>query len=211
MSRLNIISAFCFVWFMICFAFSAYSQHVKQATLPTSDANANNILIPVMPFNGELLPTITIKEFKCVAERVFKNEKEKQAYLKLKRDVRKAYPYAVLASVKLREYDAVMASMSEKERGPYLKKAEKELKEQFEADLKNLTVNQGKILVRLIDRETGRSTYKVIKDYRGAFHAFMWQSIGLLWGNNLRSKYDPSRGEDKLIEEIIQEIQDNAV
>ncbi len=101
--------------------------------------------------------------------------------------------------------------MPEKEQAPYLKKTEKELKEQFEEDLKNLTMNQGRILIRLIDRETGKTTYKVIKDYRGTFSAFVWQSFSLLWGNNLKWKYDPTKGEDMLIEEIIQQIQDGEV
>ena len=171
----------------------------------------NDIMLVAFPFNGEILPMVTLKEFPVVASRTFKSDKDKQAWLKLKRDVKKAYPYAILASVKLREYDAIMANMSEKDRTPYLKKTEKELKEQFEKDLRNLTMNQGRILTRLIDRETGKTTYKVIKQYRGTFQAFMWQSVGLLWGNSLKAKYDPSKGEDKLIEEIIEEIQDSVV
>lgn len=171
----------------------------------------NKILLPAVAYNGETLPTVTIAEFPVIAQRVFKNEKEKMAYLKLIRDVKKAYPYAVLASIKLKEYDAILANIPENKRAPYLKKTEQDLKIQFESDLKNLTMNQGRILIRLIDRETGQTTYKVIKDYRGTFSAFVWQSFSLLWGNNLKWKYDPSKGEDKLIEGIIQEIQDKEV
>lgn len=196
---------------ILLLSLNLFAQKKSVSTTETPAANVNTVLVSAMVFNGEVLPTITMKEFKVVAERTFKSEKEKQAYLKLKRDVRRAYPYAVLASVKLKEYDAIMANLSEKERGPYLKKAEKELRQQFEEDLKKLTMNQGKILIRLIDRETGKSTYRVIKEYRGTFQAFMWQSIGMLWGNNLKTKFDPTKGEDKLIEEIIQEIQDNVV
>jgi hypothetical protein len=170
-----------------------------------------NIMVPSITIDGEELPTLTLKEVPVVANRVFKNQKDLLAYLKLKRDVKKAYPYAVLASIKLKEYDAIMANIPENKRAPFLKKTEQELKDQFEADLKNLTVNQGKILIRLINRETGMTTYKVIKDYRGTFSAFMWQSLGLIWGNNLKWKYDPSKGEDMLIEGIIQEIQDKEV
>src|ERR1051325_3189032 len=185
---------------------------VKSVFAQTSQpSDLNKIMVAAIPFNGEVLPTITIKEFKAVAERTFKSEKCKLAWLKLKRDVKKAYPYAVLASIKLKEYDAILANIPENKRGPYLKKTEQELKEQFEKDLKGLTMNQGRILIRLINRETGMTTYKVIKDYRGGFQAFMWQSLGMLWGNNLKWKYDPTKGEDKLIEEIIQEIQDNVV
>ncbi|HEY4800158.1 MAG TPA: DUF4294 domain-containing protein, partial [Bacteroidia bacterium] len=127
------------------------------------------------------------------------------------RDVRKAYPYAILASVKLKEYDAALADLSKRKQTLYLRKTEKELKDQFEEDLKNLTTDQGKILIRLINRETGKTTYKVIKDYRGTFSAVMWQSLGFLWGNNLKWKYDPTQGEDQLIEEIIQQIQNGEV
>ena len=72
-------------------------------------------------------------------------------------------------------------------------------------------MTQGRILIRLINRETGMTTYKVIKDYRGGFSAFLWQSLGLLWGNNLKWTYDPTKGEDMLIEDIIQQIQDGEV
>lgn len=171
----------------------------------------NTLLVTSFPYHGETLPLITLKDQSVVSNRIFKSEKDKQAYLKLKRNVRKAYPYAVLASVKLREYDAILNNMPESKRAPYLKKAEQELKIQFESDLKKLTMTQGRILIRLINRETGMTTYKVIKDYRGGFSAFMWQSFGLLFGNNLKWKYDPSKGEDKMIEEIIQQIQDGEV
>lgn len=169
------------------------------------------MFVTSFPYHGDTLPTITISEANILSKRKFKNDKDLQAFLKLKRNVRKAYPYAVLASVKLREYDAKLAAIPEAKRDVYLKKAEKELKAQFEGDLKKLTMAQGRILVRLINRETGMSTYKVIKDYRGGFSAFMWQSLGLLWGNNLKTKYDPSKGEDKMIEEIILQIQDGEV
>jgi len=171
----------------------------------------NNISLRAFPYNGETLPLVTLNEVQVLASRTFKSEKARQQYYKLWRDVRQAYPYAILASVKLREYDAILANIPENKRDPYLKKTEKELKTQFESDLKNLTMNQGRILIRLINRETGMTTYKVIKDYRGTFSAFIWQSFAILWGNNLKWQYDPTQGEDKLIEDIIQQIQDGEV
>jgi hypothetical protein len=171
----------------------------------------NAVLIPLMNIHGDTLPTLTLREIPVTADRVFKSDKERLAYFKLKRDVRKAYPYAVLASLKLKEYDAILANVPAKQQSKYLKKVEKELKEQFESDLKNLTINQGRILIRLINRETGMTTYKVIKEYRGGFSAFVWQSFSLFWGNNLKWKYDPTQGEDKLIENIIKQLQDGEV
>ncbi|MFH1004166.1 MAG: DUF4294 domain-containing protein [Bacteroidota bacterium] len=192
---------------------STFSQNKKDKTpvANTKPIFKNKISFPFFHYNGETLPLITLSDFDAVTARAFKNEKEKQTYLKLMRDVRKVYPYAILASVKLREYDAILVNIPEKKRSSYLKKVEKELKMQFESDLKNLTINQGRILIRLINRETGMLTYKVIKDYRGSFSAILWQSFAFFFGNNLKTKYNPTSGEDKLIEEIIHQIEDEEV
>ena len=205
----RVISAM--ILLVLLISVSAFAQQKATTGRGGNTPIENNIFLTAFPYNGETLPLVTLTDFNVVASRTFKNEKDKQAYLKLKRDVRRAYPYAILASVKLREYDAMLANMQENKRASYLKQSEKELKIQFETDLKRLTMNQGKILIRLINRETGMTTYKVIKDYRGSFSAFMWQSFGLLFGNNLKWKYDPAKGEDKLIEELIQQIQDGEV
>ncbi|MFI5164010.1 MAG: DUF4294 domain-containing protein [Bacteroidia bacterium] len=190
---------------------NVFAQSKKSDVKEAITASENKILLPAFPYEGETLPLVTLNEFQVVAARTFVNEKQKQQYYRLYRDVRMAYPYAILASVKLKEYDAILANIPEAIRAPYLRKTEKELKEQFSSDLKNLTMNQGRILIRLINRETGMTTYKVIKDYRGTFSAFIWQSFAILWGNNLKWKYDPTQGEDKLIEDIIQQIQNGEV
>ncbi len=192
---------------VLFFTSGLFSQVVKS----TPKVSYRDIMVASVPFNGEELPTITLNEYNVISNRKFKNDKEKQDYYRLRRNVKKAYPYAVLAAIKLKEHDAALANLPEKKRAAYLRKVEKELKDQFTSDLKNLTMSQGKILIRLINRETGMTTYKVIKDYRGGFSAFMWQSFGLLFGNNLKWKYDPTQGEDMLIEEIIQQIQDKEV
>ncbi|MBI4946929.1 MAG: DUF4294 domain-containing protein [Bacteroidetes bacterium] len=203
------------ILFVLFVSVNGFTQNRKNKTkgsaAVTESIPENKITLRAFPYNGETLPLVTLNEFQVVASRTFKSEKEKQQYYRLLRDVRQAYPYAVLASVKLREYDAILSNIPENKRDPYLKKTEKELKTQFEHDLKNLTMNQGRILIRLINRETGMTTYKVIRDYRGTFSAFIWQSFAVLWGNNLKWKYDPTQGEDKLIEDIIQQIQDGEV
>src|ERR1043166_4427371 len=102
-------------------------------------------------YEGDTTPYLSLPEAEITAQMIFKTEKEKQQWNKLKRDVKKVYPYAVLASIKLKEFDATMQTMkTEMERDRYMKKAEKELKNQFEKDLQNLTLNQGRILIRLI-------------------------------------------------------------
>ncbi len=205
---------FAIIFLILLVSISVFSQDKKDETNNTTNTALvieNKFMLPIFSYHNESLPLVTLSNFNVISTRTFKNEKEKQAYIKLKRDVRKAYPYAILASVKLREYDAILADMPQKKHSKYLKKIEKELKMQFEEDLKKLTINQGRILIRLIYRETGMTTYKVIRDYRGLFSAIVWQSFGLLFGNNLKWKYDPTKDEDLLIEEFIHQIEDGEV
>jgi Domain of unknown function (DUF4294) len=128
-------------------------------------------------------------------------------YQRLIRNVKKAYPYAILAREKLKEINTGLEKLnSQKEKKAYIDSAEVQLKSQFEEDLKNLTINQGKILIKLIYRETGNTTYYLVKEYKGTFSAIFWQSIARLFGSSLKSKYDPE-GEDRNIEEIVIKIQ----
>lgn len=133
-----------------------------------------------------------------------------RAYNKLKRDVKKAYPYAKLAAAKFEEMDQKMVTMNKRQRKKYAKEQEKILKEQFTEELKNLTVNQGKILLKLIDRETGNTSYDVIKTMRGSFSAFLWQGFAKFFGSNLKAGYDPE-GEDETIESIIRGIESGEI
>lgn len=153
--------------------------------------------------NGDTLPLITLKEFRVYGVREFKNPKEAERYDRLKWDVKKVYPYAKLASKKLKEYNAVLAKLeNEKQKKAFFKIAEKEIKAEFEDDLKNLTMRQGRILIKLIDRETGNTSYELVKDLRGSFSAFVWQSLARMFGSDLKAQYD-AEGEDKMIEDII--------
>ncbi len=126
---------------------------------------------------------------------------------KLVRNVKKVYPYAKIAGLKLHEYeDLLKNASSDRERRKLMKQAEKELKEQFEGDITKLTFSQGIILIKLIDRETGNSSYVLIQELRGKVIAFFWQSVARLFGYNLKSGYDPE-GEDREIEFIVQQIE----
>ena len=157
--------------------------------------------------NGDTMPHIMHYTCVIVADKVFKNQKEKVKWDKLKRDVKAAYPYAVLAKMKLAEMDSQLVFIKgEKERQAFNEQCEKQLTDQFEADMRSLTATQGRILFKLIDRETGSTTYQLIKQRRGSFSAFMWQSVAFVFGNNLKSEYDPN-GEDKGIEDCVKLIE----
>ncbi|MCE2771920.1 MAG: DUF4294 domain-containing protein [Bacteroidetes bacterium] len=150
-----------------------------------------------------------ISHYTCiiVADRQFKNAREKGKWDKFKRDVKAAYPYAVLAKMKLAELDTQLTYIKgEAARKAFAEKAEKQLVDQFEKDMRNLTMAQGRILIKLVDRETGSTTYQLIKEHRGSFSAFMWQSVAFVFGNNLKSEYD-STGEDAKIEQVVSLIE----
>jgi hypothetical protein len=124
---------------------------------------------------------------------------------RLASNVKKVYPYAKLAGTKMQEYDSILANIHDKtERSRLMKQAEKEITEQYTEELKNLTITQGLILVRLIDRETGSTTYQVVKELRGKVRAFFYQGFARLWGYNLKTEYDPHNNpEDDQIETIM--------
>jgi hypothetical protein len=148
-----------------------------------------------------------LDEVKIYSAVIFLNKIEAVKYSKLVRDVKRAYPYAKIAAEKMKEYNVIVSNAkSKKERKKLMKKAEDDLKTQFEKDIKNLTDKQGNILVKLIDRETGNSSYDIIKELRGSLMAAFWQSVGVLFGYDLKATYDPN-GEDKEIEDIVKKIE----
>ena len=113
----------------------------------------------------------------------------------------------LLASAKLKYINDQVATMTnERQKKRFIKETEKELKDQFEQELKKLTVTQGRILIKLIDRETGNTSYALVKELRGTLQAFFWQGLARLFGENLKSEYD-SAGEDQMIEQIVRQIE----
>ncbi len=157
--------------------------------------------------NGDTLPIIAMKEIDIFGPVVFANKMEAIYFSRLVLNVRKVYPYAKIVAAKSQEYNYLIANAkTRKERKKLMKQAEEDLKTQFEDDVKNMNEVQGQILIKLIDRETGLSSYELIKEFRGGITAVFYQSFGRLFGYNLKSTYDPI-GEDKEIEEIVKLIE----
>jgi len=140
------------------------------------------------------------------ANQRFEKKKDFRKYQRLVYNLKKTYPYAVLVRKRLAEVNEAMKHLdTEKERKEYMKKVEKSVFAEYEGDMRNMTITQGRLLIKLIDRETQNTSYVLIKDYRGKLSAAFWQGIARIFGTNLKSEYDPE-GEDALIESIIQEI-----
>jgi hypothetical protein len=164
-------------------------------------------IVPAVIRNGDTIIFLHLPEFEIVSKQTFKNKREEEAYRRLVHNVRRVYPYAKLAGQVYREYDSILAQeTNERRKSQLMKNAERDIKRQFEKELKNLTVTQGKILVKLLDRETSHSAFNLVRDLRNAFQAYLYQGIGRLFGYNLRTKYDPE-GRDRDIENIVQLIE----
>jgi hypothetical protein len=127
-------------------------------------------------------------------------------YTLLEYKVKKVYPMAKVAAIKLGEYNRVYSTFkTERERKNYVKGVEKELFTEFEDEIRRMKVSEGRILIKLLDRETGNSSYEIIKEFKGGFSAFFWQSVARLFGHDLKAQYDPLR-EDSMIENIVTQI-----
>ncbi|MFY9309822.1 MAG: DUF4294 domain-containing protein [Bacteroidia bacterium] len=167
----------------------------------------NSLIVRAVVYKGDTIPYATLPVVSCYVPRVFKNKRDAAKWDRLKYNVKKVYPYAILAAAKLKEYDQLLAKIpNENDRKRYMKLAEKQLKDEFGEELKKLTISQGRILIKLIDRQTGKTTYDVVKDMRGSFSAFMWQSVAAIFNSSLKDDYDPA-GEDRAIEEAIRLIE----
>ena len=156
--------------------------------------------------DGDTIPKIILKPVYVVDYRKFPSKKAKRRYTRLVRYVKNVYPYAKLAGEKLRAYDVVLQEAKTKnERHRIMKKVEKEIRNEYEGKLRDLYVGEGKILVKLIDRECNHSSYVLLKELRGGVSAALWQGVGRLFGYNLKVRYDPY-GKDRQIEKIVQMI-----
>ena len=153
--------------------------------------------------NGDTIIISNITEATIQAKEKIDSKRELRQYRQLIYNVKKVYPYARIAGEIFKEVEYNMANMeTEKQRKEYIKQVEKDLKDRFEGELMKLTITQGRILIKLIDRETSHTSYDLVRDLRGSFQAVFWQTLARLFGSSLKSTYDPY-GEDMLIEEIL--------
>lgn len=165
------------------------------------------IKVPAVLVDGDTIPYITLPDVVVEEKMPFKSRRKYAQWTRLKYNVKKVYPYSILAAAKLKEYERILDRMpNEKIKKTYMKIVEDELKAEFEDELKNLTITQGRILMKLIDRQTGHTTYELVKQLRGNFEAFMWQTVAKMFGSDMKDEYDAVT-DDKLIEIAIQQVE----
>lgn len=149
--------------------------------------------------NGD---TVRVVTFDPILISAGMDEQKIAEYKKLKARVRKVMPYAKMAAYKMRVMEDNLAlKKTKKEKKRYIKQCEESLKELYMAQLKDMTIEEGKVLIKLIHRETGSTTWQIMKNYRGGAEAIFWQSFGSIYGHDMKAEYDPAL--DYQIENII--------
>jgi len=192
-------------WGIIFLLFSDFVYAQNQADADTI------VVTKTVIDNGDTIPNVVLGEVIIFPEKKFKNRYQAWRYRKLVRDLKRVYPYAKLAKKKLDQMEKEFLELeTEKERKRYVKTIEKQLMDEFGNELKKLTITQGRLLLKLIDRETGSTSYILLQELRGNFSAFFWQAIARLFGSDLKSEYDP-QGEDRMIERIVLLIEHNQI
>jgi len=157
--------------------------------------------------NGDTIFLVNLEKITILPPYEFTSRREELRYTRLMLYVKKVYPYSQIVSAQVNEIHANLDQYnSKKEKKEYIDKKEEELKLEFEGQLRKLTFTQGRILIKLIDRETGATTYELVKELKGSLNAFFWQSVARLFGSSLKLEYDPA-GDDRMIEDIVVRIE----
>jgi len=205
-----------FAILIIMVTLNGFSQKGNRPNVPIRQINPNITAARPTPQTGKLnvvyarvegndtLLIVYLPEVDIDLMNRFYEITESRQGRRLVSNVRKVYPYAKLASDKLQEYDTLLAcATSDAERRRMMKQAEQEITDQYSEELKHLTFSQGAILIRLLDRETGNTSYQLVQELRGNVRAFFYQGFARLWGYDLKTEYDPKNNpEDEQIEVI---------
>jgi len=157
--------------------------------------------------NGDTIPCSWLDPAYVSAKLKGQWKKKYAEWTRLRNAVYVTYPYAIQASKVMNDINAQLAGVTDKsKRKAIIKSKEKELKSKFADKLTQLSVYQGKVLMKLIYRQTGNNCYEIIEEYKGSFNAGFWQTIALIFGSNLRQNYDPT-GKDEVMEMIVKDVE----
>lgn len=185
------------LWLLVGLHLSGFAQDDK---IPPPIAKG--YLVPATIFEGDTIPNFALPVVHIFKPLRLNTREQQLAYRRLVRDVKKALPYAKIVSATLMEtYEYLETLPTEREKRKHIKQMEKDLLKEYTPQLKKLTLNQGKLLIKLIGRETGSSSYGLIDAYLGRFSAGFWNTMAGAFGASLKTDYDPE-GKDALIERV---------
>jgi len=185
---------------------TSVTSFAQQSSAPKYGPK-DTLLVPIYVYNGDTLPSRTLAMVWISAPMTHAMRKRVEEWTRLRNAVYVTYPYARKAGAIMNDMNARLAKMtSDSEKKSYIKSKEKDLKKEFADPLQQLSVYQGKVLMKLINRQTGNNCYDIIKEYKGGFTARFWQTVAFFFGSSLKQPYD-ANGDDKQIEAIVLEVE----
>ncbi|MCO5936231.1 DUF4294 domain-containing protein [Mucilaginibacter sp. RB4R14] len=189
---------------LFCCALGSLKAQDEKPAPPVTLGKNDTIKVYMTKLDGELVPWIVGREVRIVDTRIFASEQDRLDYMRLRYNVNKVLPYARFAGQRYRQLQRDLALTSDKKKQKELMKAcETEIKTLFNHDIKNLTISQGEVLIKLVSRETGNTSFALAKELKGGFNAFLFQSVARIFGHNLKETYDPIEQRD--IEQILRD------
>jgi len=194
-----------FIGFLLLFCCcTVFVRAQEKRPNPLQLGKNDTIKTYLVEVDGELMPMIVTDEVKIVDVRIFKTQADRDAYRRLKYNIYKVLPYAKYAAERYQKLQRDLATTADKKRQKRMvDTCETQIKDLFKKEVENLTISQGEILIKLIDRQTGNTSYQMVKELKGGLKAFMFQSLARLFGHNLTEQYDPN--EEKDMETILRE------
>lgn len=180
---------------------TVYSNAQEQTT------SIKGFLVPVCIYKGDTIASLQMPTLYIFKKLVFKNKRKQQEYNRLVRNVKKTLPIAKEVNRAIIEtYEFLQTLPDDKAREKHLRLVEKSVKEQYTPRMKKLTFSQGKLLIKLINRETKSSSYELVKAFLGPFKAGFYQAFAAIFGASLKKEYHPE-DEDALIERIVLQVE----
>jgi hypothetical protein len=192
---------------LLLFSLAQISGQTDTFNLKTDTLPTNYFRLHTIDRDGLKLPEIDIKEVVIIGRLATSKKFPFWRYERMVYNLKKVYPYALIVRSRLDSINKGLEKMPEdKQRRKYLRQIERDVFGEYEDDVRDMTITQGRLLIKLIDRETLNTSYDLIRQYRGTFSAAFWQSIARIFGTNLKEEYDPY-GKDAIIEIILHEIE----
>ena len=174
-----------------------------QSVLAQDKQSRGGYLVPVCIYEGDTIPCVQLPTVYIFKPLKFKNDKERMEYYRLVRNVKKVYPIArEINRTILETYEYLQTLPNEKARQKHIQRVEKGLKDQYTPRMKKLSFAQGKLLIKLVDRQSNQTSFELVKAFMGPFKAGFYQTFAALFGASLKKEYDPN-GEDKLTERVV--------
>jgi hypothetical protein len=190
---------------------SSFAQAIPDSipkNIPQPELGPNDTIpVPAAVYENQLIPAKTLEWTWVTAPYPKALLKKRQEWTRLRNAVYVTYPYARKAGIIMNDINTKISKMTdESSKKKYIKSREKELKKEFADPLEQLSIYQGKVLMKLINRQTGNNCYDIIKEYKGGFTARLWQTVAFFFDSNLKQPYNPN-GDEKEMEQIVKEVE----